>query len=152
MTADCRLAERVFEFADEALRPAPGVLARARGHLVVCAPCAERFGADARLAAALRDVPPAAPPPFVLRRRRRARWPLVAGAAAAAALVAAALFPRFGGRPAPAPPPPAFTLPPGTTFTLTVSTITFDRGRRSVVEETTRYAADSAVPPESPNP
>lgn len=139
MTAECRLAERVFDFADDSLRPTPAIVARARGHLVVCAPCAERFGADARFSAALAAPPPAPPPRFVLRRRR-ALWPLAVAAVLALATTAA-LVADFGRREiAPAAPPP-FALPPGTTFTLTVSTITIDRGRRSVVEETTRYAA-----------
>jgi hypothetical protein len=146
MTADCRLTERLFGFADETLRPTPAVLARASEHLVVCAPCAERFCADARLARALRDVPPCVqePPPLAAPPSRRVLWPFAI--AAAAALLAVAV-PLVLDRRAAGPPAPAdtFSLPPGTTFTLTVSTITLDRGRRSVVEETTRYAADSGV-------
>ncbi len=143
--AGCRLAERLFRFEDEDLRPGADLVARVAEHVGECAACRERFEDDARVAAALLAVPPIAPPPFAIpRRNRRGLSLLAAGAAAALSVaVAAAIFlrePAPGNEAAPAAAPMPAALPPGTTFTLTVSSIEMDRGRRSVVAETTRYA------------
>jgi len=142
MTPECRLAARVFGFEDDALAPTAEVVDRATAHLALCAACADRYSADARLAAGLGVIPDAEPPPAFAAppERRFRRVPLLA--AAAVVLVAAAGAALRARRP-PAPPlerTPALALPAGTTFTLTTSTITLDRGRRTAVEETTRYA------------
>ena len=147
MTPECRLAARVFDFEDDALAPTAEVVERATSHLALCAACAERYEADARLAAGLRALPDAGPPPAfaVPPERRFRRGPVLA---AAAVVLVAAVGAALRARRPPEPPlerSPALALPAGTTFTLTTSTITLDRGRRTVVEETTRYPAAAAA-------